>query len=231
MTTLPKPIYQSARCILYCGDCREIMPLLKGVDAVVADPPYGIGFEYGLSEKETHGFKNCHKTHTNAKIKGDDVDFDPAPVLAFGGDKPIALCGGDCYAQRLPRGVFLTWDKACGQGAANSFADSEIIWTNRRNPRRIFHHFWSGGCRSGEGAPSRERRLHVSQKPVELMAWIMATIRIGIGKTVCDPYMGSASTGVACLNTGRRFIGIEIDPDHAATAAERIARKEADLFP
>jgi len=74
----------------------------------------------------------------------------------------------------------------------------------------------------GNGNTSRQGRLHVSQKPVELMQWLIETVRVRVGRTVLDPYMGSGSTGVACLRTGRKFIGIEIDPGHFETARARL---------
>jgi DNA modification methylase len=75
-------------------------------------------------------------------------------------------------------------------------------------------------------------RVHPSQKPVELMAWCMDKAKVVVGATVLDPYMGSGTTGIACIRTGRRFIGIEKDPTHYATALERIKNEIAqkDLF-
>ena len=70
-------------------------------------------------------------------------------------------------------------------------------------------------------------RMHPTQKPIPLMAWCMQRAAVPVGATVLDPYMGSASTGVACLRTGRNFIGIEIDEGYFETACNRL-RAEAD---
>lgn len=233
---LPAPIYQSERATVYCADALAILSLLKGrVEAVVSDPPYGIGFSYGTSGNESIGFLKKHKVNANAVIQNDNVAFDPRPIIAAfisarrPDQVPVALMGADNYAHLLPVGAWYTWDKSCGMGSANSFTDSEMVWSNRRNPRRIFRLFWSGGMKGGEA--HNTPRLHLSQKPVELMHWIIETIRVGIGKVILDPYMGSGSTGVAALRSGRRFIGIEIDPVIAAGAAARIAAAEADLPP
>ena len=196
---------------LYLGDCLEILPSIrKQVDAVVSDPPYGIGYVHGGGGR---GLAGCN---TNRKpIHGDDAPFDPISWIEIASDNPILLWGADHYKTRLPDGGrFLVWDKSCGQGAADSFVDAEFAWTNRRNARRIYRHFWKGVTRSGEDNSNASRRTHPSQKPVELMRWCLETARIGLGKTVLDPYMGSGSTGVACVTTGRKFIGIEIDPDY-----------------
>ena len=212
---------------LYLGDCLELLPSIrKQVDAVVSDPPYGIGYVHS-----GHGGNRRLKAASNTTpIHGDDSPFDPAPILVLAKDEyhrtpvPIVLWGADHYKTRLPEGgVFLCWDKSCGQGSADSFADAEFAWMNRKNARCVYRHFWKGACRSGEGASSpTTKRQHPAQKPIELMRWCLETARIGINKTVLDPYMGSGTTGVACVTSGRKFIGIEIDPDYFAIACKRI---------
>lgn len=215
--------------VLYCCDARDITDLLKGyVDAVVTDPPYGIDYRIGDSG---HG----HSLRLKKPIYGDAEPFDPAWILDFvyrsGMDIPLLLWGADCYKERLPQGgTMLCWDKSCGQGAANSFIDAEFAWMNRRNARCIYRLFWKGATRSGEG--KAERKFHPSQKPVELMRWCLETARIGIGKAVLDPYMGSGTTGLACVTTGRKFIGVEIDREYFDIACRRIeqAQQQATLF-
>jgi len=83
-----------------------------------------------------------------------------------------------------------------------------------------------GLTRAGEDGSAASKRKHPSQKPVELMRWCLETARIGLGKVVLDPYMGSGSTGVACLTTGRKFIGIEIDPEYFEIACRRIEKAQ-----
>lgn len=213
------------RAVLWLGDCLELLVAgaLKEADAVVSDPPYGIGFQHGGGGKRISPVNN-----SESPIRGDDKPYDPGPWLDFcgaggNGGKPIVLLGADHYKERLPAGGrMLCWDKSVGQGAATTFSDAEFAWTNRRNPRNVFRHFWMGGLRSGQGAQSREPRHHQSQKPVELMAWLIEHARIGVGKWVLDPYMGSGSTGVAALQSGRRFVGVEIEQRHFDTAVRRI---------
>ena len=215
---------------LYLGDCLALLPAIRNqVDAVISDPPYGIGY--------VHNFGKSYspvKANTNKKpIHGDDAPFDPAPWIELAGDKPILLWGADHYKTRLPEGGrFLVWDKSCGMGGNDSFVDAEFAWTNRKSPRCIYRHFWKGACRSGEGAASKSRRAHPSQKPVELMRWCLETARVGIGKTVLAPYMGSGSTGVACVTSGRKFIGVEIDPEYFEISCRRLeeAQRQALLF-
>jgi DNA modification methylase len=229
MNTLPKPFYQSDRVTIYNADCLAVLPLLKGCDAVVSDPPYGINFLHGSGG---HGKTNIV---SKKRIFGDDKPFDPAPILSFCGygrtkkQIPIALFGCNNYSSKLPDAEFLTWDKTCNVTGANTFTDAEYIWTNRKNARKIFRHIWSGCIREGEDSPSNTSRKHPSQKPVELMMWLLDVCRIGVNHTVLDPYMGSGSTGVACLRTGRSFVGIEIDPEYCQIAVERLQKEEAVL--
>lgn len=216
---IEKKILAGGRAVLYLGDCLELLAdgHLK-CDAIVSDPPYGIAFQHGGGGNGIAA--DCY----TGKIIGDDVPFDPAPWIKHAGDKPVVLFGADHYKTALPEGGrFIVWDKSCGQGTAATFSDAEFAWTNRRNPRSIFRHFWMGATRSDDGFDSKKsKRKHVSQKPVNLMAWCIEHARIGVDKVVLDPYMGSGSTGIACLQTGRRFVGVEIDPDHFATACSRI---------
>ncbi len=205
---------------LYLGDCLDILPTLHRLDAVVSDPPYGIGFVC-----RPHKGGIIPNYAGTKPIVGDDSPFDPAPILAVSSakGKPVVLWGADHYKSRLPDdGMFLCWDKSCGQGPAALFVDAEYAWTNRKNARCIYRHLWMGATRAGEGSPSKMRRAHPSQKPVELMRWCLETARIGIGKAVVDPYMGSGSTGVACVTSGRKFVGIEIDPGYFDIACRRI---------
>lgn len=207
-------------CTLYSGDCLEL--LAEGhlkADALISDPPYGISF--------THGANNAtpfmDAQGKSKPIHGDDEPFDPTPWVKHIGQGPIMLFGADHYKTRLPDGGrFVVWDKSCGMGAAASFTDAEFAWTNRKNPRCVYRQFWMGATRSGEGASSRYKRQHPTEKPVELMAWCLDHARVGMGKIVLDPYMGSGTTGVACLRTGRKFVGCEIDDHYFEVARARI---------
>lgn len=219
---------------LYLGDCLELLQqgAFDNADALITDPPYGIGYVFGGTKSE-----NCTGRRVRGElvqsstkpIHGDDKPFDPSPwINAFNfpaeRNRPILLFGADHYKTRLPEGGrFVCWDKSCGMGAAASFCDAEFMWTNRKNPRSIVRHLWMGLIRSGEGVSRKGRyRPHPSAKPVEVMAWCLEHCRVGLDKTVLDPYMGSGSTGVACMMTGRKFIGCEIDEEYFDISCKRI---------
>ena len=222
---------------LWHGDCRELLPGLQGVDAIVTDPPYGIGYAHsGWSAPSVLNGQLVVAQTKTAKIEGDEVEFCPSFLfelyLPHGvsdtkNSPPIVLWGANHFARWLPPGgSFLCWDKSCGTGAADLFVDAEFAWSNRRNARNVFRLLWKGAMRAGKEGARFSKRLHQSQKPVALMLWCMDYARIGMDKKVCDPYMGSGSTGIACLRSGRRFLGIEIDRNNFDIACERIEREQ-----
>jgi len=194
------------------GDCLACLPI--EADAVVSDPPYGIAFQHsGVGNGKGQG-RWLAKTCT---IHGDSEPFDPSPWLGY---PIVVLWGADHYAQKLPYGGWLIWDKLGGRDDfGDVFSDAEIAWQNRKAACKIFRHLWKGLIRQNMGGV---KRLHVSEKPVPLMAWSMEQARVPEGATVLDPYMGSGTTGIACHRTGRKFIGIEIDDGHFATARARL---------
>jgi len=222
------PDYESdcGRVTLYLGDCLEILPTLEGVDAVVTDPPYG------MSYAPSRSLKKCKKWQSQkpfVMVEGDSEPFDPAPLLRL--EKPLVTWGANHYGSKMPDSAgWLIWDKKRGGQISKGFigSDVELAWTNARGTAKIFDYMWCGLCRDGEVG----EHYHPTQKPVRVMAWCMEMANIPEGATVLDPYMGSGTTGIACLRTGRRFVGIEKDPVHYATALERIKRElaQGDLF-
>ena len=196
---------------LWCADCLTLLPL--AADAVISDPPYGIGYEHG------GGGGGKHDRRNTGAIVGDLLPFDPSPWLGY---TNVTLLGADHYAQRLPEGRWLVWDKLAGMTTFDNFSDIEIAWHNRKGASRLFRYLWKGICQQGDKAGGR---VHPSQKPSALMAWLMEQADVAIGATVLDPYMGSGTTGVACARTHRNFIGVEIDPKHFDNAVRRIQRE------
>jgi site-specific DNA-methyltransferase (adenine-specific) len=195
---------------LYLGDCREILPTLEAgsVDAVVTDPPYGISYDASHDKyKNGIGRREC---------TWDKEPFDPAPILAL--EVPTILWGGNCFSSRLPdHAGWLCWRKTVRNDADIRQADMELAWTNCVQRSRTFQHLWIGAYRDSE---SGIQNVHPTQKPIAVMIWC---VKLLPGATkILDSYMGSGTTGVACIRTGRRFIGIEIDPGYFAIAVKRI---------
>jgi site-specific DNA-methyltransferase (adenine-specific) len=204
---------------LYLGDCMEILPTLPD-SACVTDPPYGIGY---MAPTGVGGESRNLQRRTYGPIHGDDKPFDPTYWLHF---REVILWGANHYADRLPASAgWLIWDKRDGM-TPNNNSDCEIAWLKGGGSARMFRHLWNGMCQASEKG---EVRAHPTQKPVALMAWCLGFVK---ARTVLDPYMGSGTTGVACVNDGRAFIGIERDPTYFDIACKRIeqAYNQRPLF-
>ena len=202
------------------GDCLDILPTLAAgsVDAVITDPPYGIGKLNKFGSRS-----NLTVAMPYTPIIGDDKPFDPVPFLGF---PVVVMFGANWYADKLPpSGGWVVWDKLNGLSSKrawgfNDNSDCELIWTNQGNAARLIPHRWMGAMKESEG---NERRVHPTQKPIALMAELIKQYTQP-GDLILDPFCGSGTTGVACVQTGRRFIGIEIDPGYADIARARIAK-------
>jgi site-specific DNA-methyltransferase (adenine-specific) len=203
---------------LYHGDCLEILPTLPKVDAVITDPPYGIG--YARDSKKTAGWLwgNARTEGKDAApIVGDDSPFNPAHLLPAG--KRHIFWGGNIYSSRLPESAgWLVWDKdIVGKWSGG---DCEIAWCSFGGSVRKFKHRWQGVIRDGDECPYVGGGLvHPTQKPAALMRWCVEHSK---ANSALDPYMGSGTTGVACAQLGRKFIGIEIEKKYFDIACERI---------
>lgn len=208
---------------LYLGDCREILLTLGGGVAVVSDPPYGIGYQRGTGGKG----KQRRRSGRNDErpIVGDDAPFDPGPWLQW----PCILWGANHYAQRLPHGRWLAWNKLGSLKPWDDFSDVEFAWQNTRAADRIFSLLWKGLAQGVKEGGNGER-FHPTQKPVALMEWCLGFVEPDL--LVVDPFMGSGTTGVACVRLGRSFVGCEIDPGYFDTACRRIeeAHRQPRLF-
>jgi site-specific DNA-methyltransferase (adenine-specific)/modification methylase len=204
-------------CELYLGDCRELLPLLPRVDAVVTDPPYGIGHRRGSAGDRGKGV-----TLGATGIINDDIPFDPSALLRW----PCILWGANHFAYELPRGRWLIWDKTLGAGSGD-FSEFEVAWCSKTGADRIKRHMWMGVQRDSEVGQERQ---HPTQKPIEVMRWCVQ--QFPDARTILDPFMGSGTTGVAAVKLGRRFIGIECEPKYFDIACKRIrdAYAQPDMF-
>jgi len=213
---------------LYLGNCLELLGSFFGVDALVTDQPYGIGYEVNARSYQNKGLDGLKpfKMSKRAAIAGDSAPFDPLPFLGF---PKIAFFGANHCAGALPQGGrWIVWDKR-RDSRPDDHSDCELIWTNVRGADRIHRQKWRGIVREGEENCSRTRKLYSNQKPVALMTFVMEQFGLRAGDTVLDPFMGSASTGVAAIRMGMKFIGVEIDRGHFDVACERMEREVAIL--
>jgi len=213
---------------LYLGDCRAVLPGLSGVDAVVTDPPYGMNANTN-SHRFTGGLAGHRRRHKGAgrcweAVEGDDEEFDPRHLLDVA--KVTVLWGLNHYPRHLSPGASLVWLKRSDDALGTFLSDGEVAWLSRGRGVYAFRDF------SGHMEASSGQRWHPTQKPVALMRWCIQKTKIEPGGTILDAYMGSGSTGVAALQLGHRFIGIECVPLYFDTACRRIeqAQRQRDLF-
>jgi DNA modification methylase len=198
-------------CRLLLGDALEIVPVMDGgMDAIVTDPPYGIGAEGG--------------TGKYGRIRGFKGSWDAkAPDLSSLPDVPSIIWGGN-YFPLPPSRAFLIWDKGAGF-KGRDFAECEQAWCSFDANARVFSYdpLARGDYRGGN-------KQHPTQKPLPLIEWCLGFLPDA--KTILDPFMGSGTTGVACVKTGRSFIGIEIDEGYFSIACDRIRKGYAqpDFF-
>ena len=204
---------------LYLGDCLEILPTLDKVDAVVTDPPYGIG-----EAKKHSGMKRSRPTakwSNPAPSSYEEMTWDdkPCPSEAIAiireTSKQQIIFGGN-YFHLPPSSCWLVWDKK----TSGDFADCELAWTNMDKSVRRIEWLWSGFKKQ-----IPEDRFHPTQKPVGVIEWAIGNL--SDPETILDPFMGSGTTGVACANLGRKFIGIEIEEKYFDIACERITAAHA----
>jgi DNA modification methylase len=204
------------RATLYLGDCRDILPTLGKVDAVVTDPPYGIGADKAASKNEGKwGWTYYGETNWDATRPPPEV-FDL--ILKAGKDQII--WGGNYFTDLLPPTMqWLVWDK--GQRDF-SLADCEFAWSSQQRAARIFDYPRARALQDG--------KEHPTQKPIALMKWCIEMLPKP--QTILDCFLGSGTTGVAAVQMGRDFIGIEREERYFDIACRRIdqAQRQGDLF-
>lgn len=198
---------------LYLGDCREILPTLERVDAVVTDPPYGLG-DWNNRGSNAGGPFNSDVTQAW------DVAISPADIAALREASSHQIIWGANYLlDGLPRTKqMLVWNKGI---RGMHFNDCELAWCSQ----------WREACRVFDLSPSGLEKQHPTQKPLKLMEWCVSRLPQD-AQTILDPFMGSGTTGVAAIKLGRKFIGIEIEPRYFDIACRRISEswKQPRLF-
>lgn len=191
---------------LYLGDCRDILPCVGSVDALITDPPYG------LDKKAKGGGpripKDRHSIRTFEDYGWDKTRPDRSVFDAMLSAAPYqVIWGANYFSDYLPPSMgWLYWDKKMG----GNFSDGELAFTNQSRALKAFSHY-----------NKMPGRVHPAQKPVALLEWCILRLPDSC-RTILDPFMGSGTTGVAALKLGRKFIGIEIDPKYFDIACRRI---------
>ena len=210
---------------VYCGDCVEVLPALGRFDAVVTDPPYGIGADRTMAKMGGTQYGNS----AAAKRHYRETDWDTKPIsadvmaLVQRAARWNIIFGGNYYS--FPASTcWLVWDKENGD---NGFADCELAWTNLPKAVRRIKWMWNGMLRKN----GEEREGHPTQKPLEVMKWAIGHLPPP-NFSILDPFMGSGTTGCAAVKMGRHFTGVEVDQAYFDLACARISRaiREPDMF-
>lgn len=181
----------------------------KGI-AIVTDPPYGIGYDPSTN-KSAREFD---------KITNDDAEMDFSVLFSF--SVPMIVWGAENFYRQLPhRGRWICWNKRSSNWTGNftNTSDFELAWMNKKSGIYQYINIPHSGYINADGA--NVPREHPTQKPVKLLERCIEFC--GDAATILDPFMGSGTTGVACCNLGRKFIGIEIEPKYFDIACRRIA--------
>jgi site-specific DNA-methyltransferase (adenine-specific) len=230
-------------CTLYLGDCRLLMPLLPTVQAVITDPPY----EAVMQDRWGALSKQAPSSHVRYEDIGfaaiDGIRDDIATCIA-------RVCRGWGVLFCMAEGVRAWRDSIEASGAKYKRA---MVWVkpdampqfNGQGPSVGHemmvsawygpgHSRWNGGGRPGTFTHCKNTyggSEHPTQKPLPLLMDLVSLFSFA-GDVVLDPFMGSGTTGVACVRLGRKFVGIEVDPHHFETACKRIsgAYAQPDMF-
>ena len=200
---------QIGECRLILGDCMEVLHTLGKVDAVVTDPPYGLGKRMtgGTWATNAYHYSDMHTWDLEAKQEWIDTIIQlKVPSIIWGGN----------YFIMPPSRCWFVWKKP----HFPTMADCELAWCSEDANARVF-----------DGLRSYGEKTHPTEKPLKLMQWCIEQLPEGCN-TILDPFMGSGTTGVACVKMGRKFIGIEREPKYFEIAVKRItdAYKQPDFF-
>jgi site-specific DNA-methyltransferase (adenine-specific) len=220
-------------CTLYLGDCREVLPLLPHVDAVVTDPPYSANTHE--MAKTNKGAGHGRKLVSFEALTDDEFAWVADACLDRAKGWVVMTCDYRHAAlmYRHERFVRLgAWVKPNpmpqisadrpGQGF-----ETVLIMHAGRDPK-----LWNRGGGAGVWTHPVVNGAEVpTQKPYRLVSAFVQDFTAP-GQTVLDPFLGSGTTAVACTKLGRKFIGIEASPEHFAIACERIGKAYAqpDMF-
>lgn len=220
------------RATLYLGDCRDILPALGNVDAVVTDPPY----EFATSGGGI--FRRDRENMDQIQAAGLDQGFDHSVLSSAQFGSAVVFAHNDQWSTLLPflaaeygRYAICQWHKTNPMPVANKHYQPDT---------EIYVHAWNPGFHPAGDLCQKQRFIlaangqdgaiaHPTVKPLPVMQKIVANVT---ASTICDPFMGSGTTGVASLGAGRDFIGIEKDSGFFDIACKRIedAQRQGFLF-
>jgi len=230
--TVEGDVWLLGRHRLMCGDSTSIDAvdrLMAGqkADMVFTDPPYGMFLSTDYDSMFAKDAKHRKTGKRFDEVKGDHEDFDPDFInnvfAAFGYCKEIFLWGADYYVDLIPernKGSWVVWDKRCDEKmdkvVGNTF---ELCWSKAKHKRMVARILWSG--HHGMQKDDAKKRIHPTQKPVELVVWFFDYYSMQEKRVVVDLFGGSGSTLIACEKTARDCRMMELDPKYCDVIIKR----------
>ena len=219
------PYWRHRDTLLICADCLRVLPWIEAgsVDAVVTDPPYGIGFDkYESHEDDPTKYAAAMRVVVCeiGRIVGDGPAFVWQGMLNCDrwhewfprGFRLFAACKG--FVQYRPTPVQFSWDPV-------------VWWGTPKTEPSVYAKDWHAQLLAPCGA-GREKIEHPCPRPIDQVVYVVC-LATSSCRTILDMYCGSGTTGVACVRTGRKFIGIEIEPKYYEIAKRRILEAYADF--
>lgn len=210
----------------YNMDCVQGMKEFpdKFFNLAIVDPPYGIG-ENGIKNatRSKMAQSKSYKPFTGSDLQPPDKEyFDEL----FRISKNQIIFGANHFISRIPYDspCWIVWDKNNGD---NDFADCELAWTSFKTAVRKIKYTWHGMIQ--ENMRNKEYRIHPTQKPVALYEWILNTYAAA-DDTIIDTHVGSASSLIACRNTGHKFVGFESSKHYYKSSMERYQAEAAQML-
>lgn len=220
---------------LYCGDAREVLPTLAPVDAVVTDPPYGVGL---IGKRTKHKTSEANESYSELTV--DEVSVFDRVIY------PCLFGGAASWARAvITPGIRLMWryPEPADTGCAYFPAGAGLGRWGFVGFHPILYYGKCPYLAAGQGhrpsslevvgiAGKASDDRHPVAKPLRWVDFMVRKASASIDDVILDPFMGSGTTGVSAVKAGRQFIGVEIDPEYFDVACERIdmAQRQADLF-
>jgi len=203
---------------IICGDSLKILKELpdNSVDLVLTDPPYGINYDNkDLNRQSPENF---------GKIENDNGEIDYLNLITEFQriSKMVIVFGAINFMQDLPyKGIWICWDKRTKIEADKVFGSPfELAWCNKISGYDKIYRIMHGGVINAD-RKELKKRVHPTQKPVELMKRIIEDFSKE-DDIVLDPFLGSGTTAVACKQLGRNYIGIELSKEYCSIAKKRL---------
>lgn len=207
---------------LFNGDCLDVIKDIadNSIDLVVTDPPYFLGMTHNGKKAEFADLKICEPFYDKLFTEFDRVLKDSGKVYFFTDWRGYAFYY-PIFTKHIPARNLIVWDKKAGAGNHYSFSHEFIMYGTKKPLNQGGSNVWREISFSSGAKKTNGEKLHPTQKPVELIERIIKD-STKPGDTVFDGFMGSGTTGIACLNTGRKFYGVELQRKYFDVSCNRV---------